>query len=267
MKLLDIWSIALSILLCFITLYLIAKRWTFITGQTNIKNYPLAISAYLYSNIFNLITPANVGGDVYKFFYFKEKNSFDILKKLILERIYGLFALTSLGLTSFLYTRNNESVNLFEDSQNFFLFFFIFTIVGLIIYLLSKYIKIFGDAMKELKSVIINDYKSLFYILFYSYFNLVSWSLAIFILSLSFGIDATFNEILFVCLAVELIRIIPISFQGIGVREVSFLFLMTGYGYDAELSFCLGLVGYAILTICLLFSGIFGLFMISKDDG
>ena len=72
LKLLSIWHSSFSVLLTLLSLYLISVRWTYITEQTDKNKYPLAKSAYLYSNIYNLITPGNIGGDVYKFFYFKE---------------------------------------------------------------------------------------------------------------------------------------------------------------------------------------------------
>ena len=53
----------------------------------------------------------------------------------------------------------------------------------------------------------------------------------------------------------EFIRIVPISIQGIGVRENIFLYLLSLGGADPETAFLIGAVGYAILSLTLLFMG------------
>ena len=58
---------------------------------------------------------------------------------------------------------------------------------------------------------------------------------------------------------VELIRLIPISIQGIGVREGMFAYFCGKLGISPEAGFILGTVSYLALSLSIVIAGFFGL--------
>jgi hypothetical protein len=54
---------------------------------------------------------------------------------------------------------------------------------------------------------------------------------------------------------VEVIRFVPLSIQGIGVREGAFALLLAGFGYSHETSFALAATAYIGLTLSMLAAG------------
>ena len=250
-------AILFSFFFSFLTLYLIAIRWTYIVEYRDKARYSLAKNAHLSSNLYNLITPANLGGDAYKFIYFKEEKPLKITLKIILERIYGVIVLLSLTTFCFLQVKENLNLELVGTFGLPLLPMFLFLIACIAI-LISIFKETVIDSLKEIKCFIDKGLGTQLFILFYSFMNLITWSLSIYVLNLSFGINASYMEILFVCMVVELIRYIPISFQGIGIRESSFVLFMVGFGYEPETSFSLALISYAILTMSTLLLGLLG---------
>ena len=86
------------------------------------------------------------------------------------------------------------------------------------------------------------------------------------LISKDLNISITFTEIILISSIVEIIRFIPISIQGIGIREGSFSLMLTLLAYPPEFGFAIALVGYAILTISQLIFGTLGKAIYLKLD-
>ena len=62
--------------------------------------------------------------------------------------------------------------------------------------------------------------------------------------------NLSFSNILIISALVEIIRFIPLTFQGIGVREPSFALLASEFfGSNFEVAFLAGLIIYACLSL------------------
>jgi uncharacterized membrane protein YbhN (UPF0104 family) len=84
------------------------------------------------------------------------------------------------------------------------------------------------------------------------------WSITILITSNQVGINPSVLEVIFISSIVEVIRFIPISIQGIGIREGSYALLFTYLGYPSELGFTVGLIAYIALSISQFIFGVIG---------
>lgn len=84
------------------------------------------------------------------------------------------------------------------------------------------------------------------------------WYVAILYLSRMMGITITPSALGIVVILAELIRLVPISVQGIGLREGAYAYVFTLLGASGEAGFALATVGYLALTIAILIVGAIG---------
>jgi len=121
---------------------------------------------------------------------------------------------------------------------------------------LHKVSNSFNSSFKKLKNFII-VYVSSFFILFSSGF--VTWLIAI-----DLGSEITFLQSLMVTLLGILITVIPISINGWGIREISFISLLGAMNISAEKSVLISVTfGLIFLTSSVI--GIFFYLFINED--
>ena len=72
------------------------------------------------------------------------------------------------------------------------------------------------------------------------------------------GINISYLQLGAVVILVELIRLIPITIQGLGLREGMYAYLFQILEKSPEDGFVLGSVTYLTLSLSLLFSGLIG---------
>ena len=75
------------------------------------------------------------------------------------------------------------------------------------------------------------------------------WTYSVYIIASSLEVNLSFLAILYAVLLTELSRLIPISAQGLGVREVVFAYTLTGFGYHRTDMFTASAISYTILGI------------------
>jgi len=72
------------------------------------------------------------------------------------------------------------------------------------------------------------------------------WVLGCYLVAQAFSLEISFKALLVVVPIVELVRVIPISLSGIGVREAAFVAMLAQFGVDENLAFAYGLVVYIV---------------------
>lgn len=88
-----------------------------------------------------------------------------------------------------------------------------------------------------------------------SFAALAIWIAAVNVVATSLGLGLTLTMLGMVVILTELVRLVPISFQGIGVRELTFAFLAHLAGAEMETGFLVGTLAYLALSISLILSG------------
>ena len=238
-------------------------RWIFIAKKNYINSAIINLAYYYYAGFFfNSISPANLGGDAYKFLSVKkgtDNSNQDIINVLLHERIYGLISLLFIVSFGFLLSTNQSLfINSFSNEIAIYLIslilFFILFFKKIILSQLIQ-IKIFTKFLSYINFRSANV-KYDITIIILSFLGFALWAASIFFVLKEFNINLDFIDVLIISGLVEIIRFIPITFQGIGIREPSFAILASElFGINFELAFLSGLIIYACLSLINIFLG------------
>jgi glycosyltransferase 2 family protein len=238
-------------------------RWIFIAKKNYISSTLINLANYYYAGFFfNSISPANLGGDAYKFLSVKkgtDNSNQDIINVLLHERIYGFISLLFIVSFGFLLSRNHSLFisSLFNEIAIYLICFILFFILFFKKIILSQLtqIRIFTKLLSYINFRNANvKYDITIIILSFLGFSL--WAASIFLVLEELNINLGFSDVLIISGLVEIIRFIPITFQGIGIREPSFALLASEFfGINFELAFLSGLIIYACLSLINIFLG------------
>jgi uncharacterized protein (TIRG00374 family) len=250
MSKISIFSLVIALFMIQIGYLIKSKRW-----QIILTHYEVEITVWKLFKIFSigtflgLVTPGKIG-DFGRLFYIKKY--IDVkkgLSSLFIDRIFDLISLGILGFVSILYFENNFkiinkiSIQFGYDKQ-YFLIGVILSMLVLYIILRKKIISIiqtikdgFKDFISFLKQLFITIISM---ILIYGAFVVVCYNMNIQIhyLGLFFGI-----------VLIGLLSLIPITVLGLGVREVSMVYIFDLYGLGFEKAIALSLIMLMIQII------------------
>lgn len=265
----DIRLILDSILFLALSHILYAFRWVLIIklGSKSSNTFKPFIN-YLVALFYNSFTPANMGGDVYRFYADSSKinDKSYILGLLIFERLIGLIIF--LGFSTIVFS-NIFKFFINEPDSNFFL------LLGLMLIIFAFLLILFRRSIVKLvKSIgFINES---FSIVRKSFLNgkltmvsLIVSFIGVLLCVLSFDLLIKANEMIIpfwtlfgIFCAIELIRALPISYQGFGFREGFFAFCAVSFGswsledaiyiagfYYILVSFALAMTGFTAFLI------------------
>ncbi len=244
------------------SLFLLLVRWLYLVNK--FKGPLFSISkTYMSSYIYNLITPANLGGDFYRYLTFDlDKTEINFLKLIIRERFLGFSSIIFLLSIAFLLTV--DSIPLIKGWN--FIFIFIFCASGIFFsYILAKHHYFVLKGLYNLPyfktrffiSDLNNDGNMLLLFLI-SALSFIIWTLSVYFVTNLFNLNISFAESLLISCISELIRFIPVSIQGIGIRESTFSLLFGLLNYSPEMGFFIGAIVYLSLNLSQLVFGIIG---------
>jgi len=108
--------------------------------------------------------------------------------------------------------------------------------------------------------------RALLPVLFLSLIGAAGWCLMVLLIARDLGIDIQVPAILMICTMAELVRLIPLTVQGIGVREGTFAMAFVLVGQSAESGFAVGVVAYLLVSLADILIGFIGWFW-SKSAG
>ena len=81
------------------------------------------------------------------------------------------------------------------------------------------------------------------------------WVVSIVVLAREIAPDIPWPVLALAAAAIEIIRFLPISIQGIGIREGGFSLLIASLGYSSESGFVIAAIAYAALSLTMLAAG------------
>jgi uncharacterized membrane protein YbhN (UPF0104 family) len=79
---------------------------------------------------------------------------------------------------------------------------------------------------------------------------------AVYLLALSLNLDITFFDIAWIRAAVNILTMLPFSFAGLGIREVSIVFFLGEFGIKADAAMAFSLLIFLNLTFLSLLGGV-----------
>jgi glycosyltransferase 2 family protein len=271
----NIFYIITSALMAYLGVYISILKWDIF-----LKNYGIFISklklysVYSISAFFNNFLPTTIGGDFYRVVKLNEKfkdTKKEIIASIVLERGFGFL---SLFLINFLlipfyfeYLITNKSFLLIQ-------ILILFAFIGIVIFIF-KYnflIKLKKRIIKR-DILIINKFhslvlsikdikniKTILYGLFNSLLFCLIIAIARYILFLAFGLQVDFVYILLVSSITQIVGILPISLNSIGVTEGLSVFLFSLIGVPIEISLIIALIGRVSLLATSSLGGLFYFF-------
>lgn len=227
----------------------------------------------MLSHLFNLIMPGALGGDIIKTIYAvseREKNKLNDVIAVFVDRTVGLLSIMFFGLISMLFIHTKLNINWIQLLLLFFLSGgFIFLIINRkYIDILEKLLSIIPVVKKVEKKVFSswrnalsfyhkNPKQVIYSLMLCIPIHLISF-LTYYIFSLYLELNINFLNIIFSVSIMWLITALPISIGGVGVRELSLIWLLGMFGVSSEQAVTLSLLVYvntiiiAILALPLL---------------
>jgi len=221
---------------------------------------------YLQATFLNTFTPANIGGDLYRALALKARAGgvIDLVVVLLRERVLGLLSFLC-GyelLFSAEYATGGHGPMFFGSAA--------LAIAGALVAIfaakalaprfvrwerLSRLPRTGRALLRLPEALAFGGGRAFGAAMALSLAALAIWILAVKVVADSLGLSLPVALLGMIVVLTELIRLVPISFQGIGVRELTFALLAGLAGAEAETGFLVGTLAYLALSLSLILAG------------
>ncbi len=267
------WAFTVAVLLNLISAAVMTSRWhLLILGSGQRISYRIVLAYTLLGMFFNQILPGSVSGDAARVLCLKgSQTSWKKSAGIVLwDRVLGLVALIIIVLVTiplyWRYVLDGRAALLLW--LIFFLGFVFFlslqsrAVLGLVerlatgLWLRLGHGRSYPEALfAGLRSFLTNR-GIMVKTFFLSLVVRGLWLLGGMILSRSMGLAVPLGYIFFAISLVELVRLVPVSIQGLGVRELAFVWFLAPLGVSAARAALLSMLFYTALTVAGLLGGL-----------
>jgi uncharacterized protein (TIRG00374 family) len=240
-------------------------RWKVILAAKGIR-MPLGklLYYYLMGIFFSSFLPTSVGGDVARVVAVARETDkrADAFASVVIERLQGFFILLPVGLVSipFVAGRLTEwrlvlvvgiiTVLVFAVAYILLLRPVarrLFGLLGPVLNLLERFRA--RERLEKAHEAIVTysgSNQAIYGGLALSLLSKLSWILGCYFVGRAFSLNLAFTTLMLVVPVVELVRMVPISISGIGVREAAFVTMLRQFGIEDSLGFAFAVVVYVI---------------------
>lgn len=233
------------ILFSFASLFLYVFRWQMVNKIIGVEvNYKELFKIYLIGSFFSNFLPGSLGGDIYRG-YILSKRSNSVSKSLIsifFERGIGLYMMFFMGMCISLFY-----INEFPKYIFYFFFIIVFSVTTVIFIVVRHNLIIWLSRVKALSSLssfftAVTDFieiikkspRNTFIIIITTIiYQLIATGITIF-LYYSVGGSPEFFKMLSICILVFILVNVPISINGIGLREALFMYFSATIAISPE---------------------------------
>jgi len=262
---------AILVLILFLLHFLTsAFRWDILLGMPQVKR-ATNIKAFLCGVFLNTFTPSNLGNDAYRFLALKKfsPTGFYLFSCLVEERILGLcyflMAYVCFALMTLLPS--------FSPTPPFFLYAALCCLAAVIVffalphangllrrffgsYLPVSFLRLWEEANLGRSLTFSKEFTPL---LALTGAGIVFWVSTAYVVSHNLGCPIPWATVAAISVLVELVRYVPLTVQGIGLREGAYAYFYHLNGYDAEIGFAVGTIVFILLNIAFCLSGLLSL--------
>lgn len=254
-----------------LTFLVMGVRWYWMVINASRAPFLAHLAIYLRATFLNTFTPANLGGDVYRVLTLKSPTlpASELVRLLIRERLIGLYGCLFVFALAWAWLRlSAHSALPMPFSWGLALTLAAFAMpmaAGLSGALMKKAgRRIIGanrfprleswiDTLANLFSV-----KDSARLIVLSVIGMLIWVASIKLVTVGFGLSIPFVHLAAVATLVEVVRLVPLTVQGIGVREGVFAYLLGTLGHDADATYAAGAIAYLALSISIILAGPIG---------
>lgn len=273
-------ALGLIVGVSFCQFVVMSLRWRLLLR--NIVTLPLRehFRLYFQSVFLNTFTPANVGGDVYRLMTLKAYTSSHtaVLAALLQERYLGLLGFIGVylgcwaGLQLWPPQGWHEAGTLFGSVG----VCMGGGLIGLLLApgLLQRLLRRGDKCLPVWLRVLLGNFCAMPLLtpwarsgrlLGASCLGVLIWVLTVSLMARDLGIAMPWLTLAMVVVLVECLRLVPISIQGIGIRESAYAYLFGVLGASSESGFILGTMSYVVLNLSICLAGILGLSLLRRD--
>lgn len=268
----SVWHLFFAVALNIFGFLIMAARWFILVAPLSPKPFLTHLTIYLRATFLNFFTPANLGGDLYRLMKLNSPllSKAELFKLLLQERLIGLYGcLLVFGLAwlSLYITTHPTPPTPYDWGLAFVLAAFVAPIVAAIsgAFVIRK-LRYFFRSKKFFRlerwifiCANLLSVKSSLKLLALSVVGMLIWVESIKLITDGVGLSIPFVHIAAAATLVEVIRIVPLTVQGIGVREGSFAYLLMILGHDTGETYAAGAIAYLALSISIILAGPLGI--------
>ena len=261
------WAFLAAVLLACATMLPLFMRWHFLIGGAG--GWFQRVARYLYANLLSAVSPGSLGGDVYRFFAFRtaEQTGAALAAILVRERMLGLTSMLVgllVGVAGMEFSGAHPGQSLARSLG-------LAAAAGLaalfLLPALVERISIPEPWRGHLQAAVATGAaRRTAALLGWSLIALALWLITVQFVAGWLGFEISWPLLLVVVTSVELVRILPVTIQGLGLREGAFASLLGMFGYAPESGFVLGAAAYLALSVALVVTGAIGALMLGRQD-
>jgi uncharacterized protein (TIRG00374 family) len=259
-------SFAAAIMVILVCFSFLAIRWICIVREYVSVPVREHMRVYFYASFVNSFTPANIGGDVYRVAKLKRYTSgfATLVVALLRERLFGLLAFLVgyvLCIAALRITAPADYVAL----DPAYLLALLPIVIGIVVLAAGSPIVRHLKRRSWVKSrarvaevvanlgraMVLHSPGDFLFLLALSLLALAAWIAAVTIVASDLGLMLSIPLLGAIAILTELVRMVPVSLQGIGLREGSFSVLVGLAGGSPESGFVLGAWSYLALSLAL----------------
>jgi len=262
---------ALAILITLLVFACMGLRWYWMVCRLLPLTFTYHLAIYFKATFLNSFTPANLGGDVYRLAILRSPDirSGQLITLLIQERILGLYGYLVLYLLAWSGLPGSWQFDLASPFTWGALIAMAAIFAPLIAIPVIRLVHGSFPASlrhgKLAKAVSIAD-NSIALLSSFSSLKLLAitlvstalWIVAIKTVAVGMHIPVSFGHLAAVGTLAEIMRMIPLTVQGVGVREGVFAYLLGLLSYQPELGYAVGGVAYLGLSVTIVLAGPIG---------
>lgn len=273
-KNLDIKFLLYALIPYFLFIIVSAWRWQVLLDYKKMEMpFKNSLIIYFISLFFNNFLPTTVGGDVMRVLYSPKNRKTDALAIVLADRILGFVGLFIFGFFAVVY------LYIFQNRTEFISLMIIglFVLIFLTFILFSERVyTIFSPIMVKIKFYNIGDrinnlHKTMTYFgsawgviilcIIQSIIIQILLAVAPYLVLQSIGnFEVSLLPFFIYLPIINVISMIPISFNALGVRENAYVFLFQRAGLNGEVSVTVSLISFFLIFILSLLGGIFFIF-------
>lgn len=242
--------IVLATAACMVSLWIESLRWNVLlrAQDKKISGGYLFVSmmiGYFYNNLL----PSNIGGDFYRIYDVSKNKKIPLnisISAVFLERFFGLISIA----LYFLIT----SFSIYRILKNYVIIISIFLVIAFILFFMiikPEFFKIdrLFKKFKKLEKIekgfasfrnVMNTYSGKVpYLILGIFLNLVADVFIMatyYFISLSLGLNLNFMTFAFIVPVIFVLTGIPVSIGGLGVRENTIIFMLSGFGVSNSIA-------------------------------
>ncbi|MEO0185352.1 MAG: lysylphosphatidylglycerol synthase transmembrane domain-containing protein [candidate division WOR-3 bacterium] len=273
-KNLEIRFLAYALIPYFFFIVVSAWRWQVLLDYKKMSmTFGNSLIIYFISLFFNNFLPTTVGGDVMRVVYAAKNRKTDALAIVLADRILGFIGLFLFGLFAvaylYLFQKRSEFVSLMIIGLLILIFitFVLFSerVYNLLAPIMEK-IRIFriGERLNNLHRTMTgfgSAWGVIFLCIIQSIIIQVLLSISPYLVLQSMGNFQVSILPFFIYLPIiNVISMIPVSFNALGVRENAYVFLFQRAGLSGEISLTVSLVSFLLVFLWSLLGGVFFIF-------